>query len=133
MRQLCRKFNVNYKILYKPFKVGVYFSLKSKCPKLLQSKIVYQFSCSVDQNVVYIGKTKRHFGLRIKEHTSPASSSAVFGHLSQCQNCSPNFKILRTCSDEYELSIMEALYIRECKPILNTALAGQGSSIFLKL
>ena len=133
MRSLCRKYNITHRILYKPFKVGAYFSLKSRCPKLLQSMIVYKVTCSVDQNVAYIGKTKRHLGLRMKEHTLPSSSfSAVFQHIATC-NCSPNFTIIKSCTDEYELSIMEALFIREQKPSLNTALAGHGSSIYLKL
>mgnify|MGYP000436362814 FL=1 len=129
MRVLCQKYKIAHKIVYKPFKVGVYFSLKSRCPKLLQSMIVYRFNCSVDQNVAYIGKTKRHLGVRMKEHTTPSSSySAVFEHLATC-NCSPNFVVLKSCSDENELPTMEALLILEQKPNLNTALSGQGSSI----
>ena len=60
------KHNVSLQILCQPFKIGMCFSLKSKCPKLLQFMIVYKATCSVDQNVTYIVKTKRHFGLRKK-------------------------------------------------------------------
>lgn len=136
IRSLCLKYNISPRILHKPFKVGAYFSLKSRCPKFLQSMIVYKFNCSVDQNVAYIGKTKRHLGVRMKEHTSPSlqsSQSAVLHHLGTCNNCHPIFTVLKRCSDEYELSIMEALLIREQKPCLNSTLSGQGSSIFLKL
>ena len=36
MRQSCIEFNALFRTLYKVFKVGMYFSLKSKCKKLFK-------------------------------------------------------------------------------------------------
>lgn len=136
MKLLCRRHGINYRIVFKPFKISQYFSLKSRCPSPLQSMIVYQFSCSKDSSITYIGKTKRHLISRIKEHTSvTCNSSAVFNHIGSC-NCQVdlnNFKILYHCTSDYDLSICEALHIRDLQPTLNTSLTGQGQSLFLKL
>ena len=135
IKSLCSKYEVDAKVIFKPFKVANYFSLKTRCPKPLKSNVVYQFTCSGDQNVSYIGKTKRHLVSRIREHLSPTSNSAVFEHVATC-NCpctADNFNILATCSSPLELSIAEAIHIRELKPSLNVSLHNQGQSFFLKL
>ena len=131
-----RRFHLNIKVVLKPFKIGSYFSLKTRCPKPLRSKIVYRFNCSVDQNIAYIGKTKRHLITRVKEHTTfSATPSAVYNHILTC-NCSKsieNFDILESLDNTYDLSIAEALYIRDLKPSLNATLTENGQSLFLKL
>ena len=135
LRLLCNRYQLNAKVVFKPFKVANYFSLKSRCPKPLKSMVVYQFTCSVDQNISYIGRTKRHLLSRVKEHSCPTGNSAVLEHIAVC-NCSctvDNFTILTTCCSALELSIMEALFIRDLKPSLNASLNNQGQSIFLKL
>ena len=136
IHSLCTRYHKKCRVVFRPFKVSSYFTLKSRCPKELQALVVYKYVCSVDQNTTYIGKTKRHLALRVKEHLSTTSAnSAVFQHVATC-NCAAsiqNFSVLRCCQSDYDLSIMEALYIRDNKPSLNIAIAGQGSSIFLKL
>ena len=129
LQSLCKRFNVKCRVVFKPFKVSNYFTLKSRCPSALRSMIVYQFSCSRDESITYIGKTKRHLVSRVKEHTTPsANPSAVFQHIGTC-NCTvtlDSFNILQTCVNDYDLAILEALYIRELKPTLNSSLTGQG-------
>ena len=136
MKALCRRYNINCRVLFKPFKVSQYFSLKSRCPSPLQSMIVYQYSCSNDSSTTYIGKTRRHLISRMKEHTTVSNNpSAIFNHIATC-NCAvsfDNFKILYSCSNDYDLSICEALHIRDFKPTLNRSLTGQGQSLYLKL
>ena len=59
---------------------------------------------------------------------SPSPSSAVSNHVAIC-NSSQNFTISKCCTNECNLSILEALYICEQKPKVNTALAEQGTSV----
>ena len=137
LRNLNAKFRINCKLVFKPFKTASYFNLKSRCPKPLKSMVIYNFTCSVDQNNTYIGKTKRHLQDRVREHTeaSYANNSTIFNHIINC-NCRvnlDNFKILHTCRTEYDLNIAEAVYIRDLKPSLNSTLTNNGNSIFLKL
>ena len=131
------RFRLNCKAVFKPFKTASYFNLKSRCPKPLKSMVIYNYSCSVDQSITYIGKTKRHLQSRVREHTEAtyANNSAIFNHRLNC-TCSvklDNFKILHSTRNEYDLNIAEALYIRDVKPSLNSTLNNNGNSIFLKL
>ena len=135
LKSFSRMFSLNIRTVFKPFKVSCYFSLKTRCPRPLQSMIVYKFSCSEHQNISYIGKTKRHLVTRVKEHKSVHSKSAVFNHIATC-NCkvsSDNFNVIYKCNDNFSLGIAEALLINQHKPILNRTLANNGASIFLKL
>ena len=81
---------------------------------------------------VYVGKTKRHFLTRIKEHET--TQTAVRLHCDTCPCFShENFSVLRTCKSDYEATIVEALYINELKPSLNGTIVNSGASTFLKL
>ena len=50
-----KKFDVNIVPVYKSFKSGRYFQLKSNIPLALCSNIVYKFTCSCDMNLTYYG------------------------------------------------------------------------------
>ena len=50
-----RKANINVRIVFKSFKVGNYFSLKSLTPLDLKARIVYQYDCSFARTKSYIG------------------------------------------------------------------------------
>ena len=133
--QFCKRFNVNGKLIFTPYRVSRYFSLKSKCPKLLRSMVCYKYSCPVDQANSYIGRTKRHLLVRADEHVNPAENSPILNHLLNC-SCSYNsdhFSIIHSCRNEIDLAISEALLISRHKPKLNTALGNNGASVFLKL
>ena len=107
--------------------VGSYFNLKSSCSNLFKSNIVYQFVCSQDQRVSYIGETTRQFYKRVDEHTRTDQNSAVFEHLFNCAGCQnhPNvcelFKILISCNNNNIYS-HEALLIKKFRPSLNIQL-----------
>ena len=130
-----KQFNKNIRVVFTTFKVASYFTLKSKCPQPLHSCVVYQFDCSENQNITYIGKTKRHLLTRVKEHQSIHSKSAIFDHIASC-NCKvshENFRIIFRAKETYSLSIAEALLIKDRRPILNRTLANNGACIYLKL
>ena len=59
--RLCRRYNISCRIVFKPFKVSSYFSLKTCVPELLKSCLVYKYVCPKDSRHCYVGKTKRHF------------------------------------------------------------------------
>ena len=75
--RLAELFHVNFGVkvsaIYKTFKTGTYFQLKSRAPLLLCSNVVYKFTCSCDSNLTYIGKSTRHLSTRVGEHLNLAS------------------------------------------------------------
>ena len=126
--------------VFNTFKVGDYFSLKSRTPKLLTSNVVYKFSGLCDTNLSYIGKTKRHLMVRCLEHLEFEKSkpeSEIKSHLQSCdvcKNASPqNFEILKKCRNDRETKINEALFIKNENPKLNKNLFNKGSFYTLKL
>ena len=131
-RRFCKKYSIDCRIAFRPYKVSQYFSLKSPVPEFLQSSLVYKYVCSIESKHTYIGKTKRHLSTRIKEHGS--TDTAIRAH---CDNCTcfshANFSIIRTCNTDFEATLAEALYIRNFKPTLNNTIANSGSSTLLKL
>ena len=100
------KFDVKVSGIYKTFKTGTYFQLKSRTPLLLCSNIVYKFTCSCDSNLTYIGKSTRHLSTRVGEHLNVASqheNSAIKQHILSCTVCSNvrhdlnSFEVLKQC------------------------------------
>ena len=67
------KFDLKVSAIYKTFKTGTYFQLKSHTPLLLCSNVVYKFTCSCDSNLTYIDKSTRHLSTRAREHLNAAS------------------------------------------------------------
>ena len=133
---MSRKLNIEVRTVFRPFKISNYFSLKAKCPDSLKSMLVYRYRCPKNGGTTYIGRTKRHFLVRMKEHmTASQSPSAIFNHVIDC-DCSAskeNFEIIYKAKNTYELNIAEALLISNYKPDLNRNLANNGASLFLKL
>ena len=110
------------------------FSLKCSTPKLLKANVVYKFDCLCDINISYIGKTKRHLAIRIKEHRS--EKSAIDQHLQTCHICDHNlnenqFQILSTGNSDFDCKIREALLIKSEKATLNQQLFQNGSTFIL--
>ena len=117
--------------MYKTFKVGNYFKLKSRTPTPLVCNVVYRFSCPREADLTYVGKSARHLVTIAKEHWSLNSitrKSAVKEHILDCNNCVKSddilkpFSILRRCSSDYDTKIHEALLIKKYKPKLNRQL-----------
>ena len=134
LKTIFRKFEIDVGFGFKVKKLLSYFKIKDSTPDLLMSKVIYQFQCPCDEDQSYIGKTKRHLNVRIREHIT-IPNSAIYNHSSSC-HCKPsadNFKILSKGNSEFEINIKEALLIKQLTPKLNTKLANDGSSYFLKI
>ena len=94
-------------------------SLKEPVEKFLRSGLVYQIKCSHCE-VCYVGKTRRHLQARFKEHLR---GGPVKAHLETCIDgiTQDSVDILgSTSKGEVHLLTLEALWIRELKPFLNT-------------
>ena len=83
------KINVNIVLVYKLFKIGRYFQLKSDTPLALCSNVVYKFICSCDMNLKYYGMSTRHLITRVREHLNFNSiqRSAIKDHILSCDIC----------------------------------------------
>ena len=95
-------------------------SLKPVIEKELRSGVVYHIQCA-QCNDAYVGQTVRHTLTRFKEHMKP--SAAVAKHMRKCGVvCTmENFKILASSArGESHLLTLEALFIEELKPRINT-------------
>ena len=94
MRKGCHKFSVLIRVLadfrvLAEWQVNRYFQLKSETPHALSSNVVYQFTCSCDTNLSYIGMTTQHLGTRTGEHLNLDDShkNAMKDHLRYCRQC----------------------------------------------
>ena len=96
-------------------------SLKPKIPEELQSNVVYEFKCSRCTST-YVGKTSRHLLVRVREHRY-RRKQVIRKHADDCnmEVTMDNFKILtKTNRNNDLLETLEALFIKELKPDLNT-------------
>ena len=139
IRREMGQYQINIMAAYKSTRVGSYFNLKSNCSRPFNSNVVYQFKCSADQNVSYIGETKRQLFRRVADHTKTDKKSAVFEHLFMCTQCQNSknimdqFEIIKKC-EANNIYSFEALLIAKFKPVLNTQLGpGQGTKTSLAL
>ena len=136
---ITEKFKIDVRIVFTTSKIGSFFSLKSATPNVFRSNIVYCYTCVRDAHAHYVGVTTRTFWERRAEHLDPKKKdqSAVGSHFKSCQACrdstskSDNFKVLKQCRNGYEAIIVEALTIREQKPVLNKQLGKQQGAEFL--
>ena len=135
------KFNVDISPVYKTYKVGNYFQLKSRTPLALCSNVVYKFTSSCDTNLTYIGMSTRHLSTRVKEHLNfkNDSQSAIKDHIMSCNKCCSmkynlkSFKIIKKCNSEFQTKIFEAMLIKKLNPTLNRQLYANGSSFLLNV
>ena len=107
-------------------------SMKPPVEKHLRSGVVYQIECARCQ-VPYVGQTNQHLITRFKEHQKP--SSTVSKHIKWCgASCTfDDATILASTSrGEVHLPIMEALYIAELKPIINTKEESRSRTLTIK-
>ena len=136
-----KRFDTKITIVYKTTKVQEYFSLKSKTPLILNSNVVYKFTCSYDVNVTYVGTFARHLSIRAGEHlnVSRSSKSAIKKHIKKCSLCKTQsnnmkqFKIIRKCQTSYKAKIHEALVIKRSNSVLNKQLYANGASFLLNV
>ena len=95
-------------------------SLKPPVEKLIRSGVVYELTCP-RCSACYVGQTGRQLQHRFKEHLLRASP--VKTHLASCRTTlvEDDVRILQSTSKgESFLLTLEALYIRERKPTINT-------------
>ena len=96
-------------------------SLKPTTKTEMRSRVVYKITCPCC-GTCYVGQTRRHLLNRFREHKNRLG--AVSSHFKDCLISKPslaNVKILASFSRELEhLLTLEALYIRQYKPELNT-------------
>ena len=95
-------------------------SLKPPIEKMLRSGVVYKITCP-RCNACYVGQTSRHLQTRFKEHKR--NSGPVNNHITSCAAnvTEEDVEILATTSrGEYHLMTLEALWIREVAPGMNT-------------
>ena len=84
------KINVNIAPVYKSFKIGRYFQLKSNTPLALCSNIVYKFTCSCDMNLTYYGMSTLHLITKVRKHLdfNSIQRSATKDYIFSCDICS---------------------------------------------
>ena len=136
-----KRFDIKITIVYKTTKVQEYFTLKSKTSLILNSNVVYKFTCSRDVKVTYIDTSARHLSIRAGKHLniSRSSKSAIKEHIRKCSSCETQsnnmkqFEIIRKCQTSYEAKIHEALVIKRNNPVLNKQLYANGASFLLNV
>ena len=131
---------VQLRTVYNSFKVGQYFGLKDQVPWQLAPNVVYEFKCSVDRDITYIGMSTRQLVARVAEHFDPKKQSAVQTHVAECNecanssNCLDRFEVIQFCRNKWETEIAEAMLITERRPMLNKQLgASNGCSFTIKV
>ena len=108
------------------------FSYKDKLPALMQSLVVYSFSCPKCKIGKYVGATKRLLKVRINSHqgvsfrTHDPLKTKDFSNIREhCKKCNiavtyEDFKIVAQAQNEHSLSILESLTIKQVVPSLNS-------------
>ena len=132
--------NIEIFPIFTTTKLSNSFSLKSRTPKEITTNVVYKFTCVCDASLAYIGKTKRHLGVRSDEHLSYEKEQPrgeIKTHLRLCEMCKKstidNFEIVKKCLTDQEAKINEALIIKKENPQLNKNLFNKGSLFTLNI
>jgi len=95
-------------------------SLKPMIPKMFQNNVVYKIDCPGCESS-YVGQTVRHLQQRFKEHLG--NKGPVKSHFENCKIIDPTDKIIHILDRSRSLPrllTLEALYIKQHKPTLNT-------------
>ena len=117
------------------------FRFKDSVHETLRSNLIHKFSCG-SCTASYIGKTYRHFKVRVSEHqgVSPRTGKPVKGTLSTsvrdpmlaCDHkvLYEDFTFLGNESNKYLLELKESLFIKRDRPPLNKNLYSQELLLF---
>ena len=110
--EICKRFypQLDVKIIFKnSFSVSSFFNYKDKVLPLVQSSLVYKYSCG-QCDATYIGETSRHLKTRLAEHrglsnrtgkpllNAPHSSILDHALYSGHDICTDNLKIIQVQS-----------------------------------
>ena len=129
-------YDIDLSCVFTSFKVKDYFSLKCKSSPFLKSNVVYKFTCQSDSDIIYIGETERHIGIRVGEHLDLQSDkpSAVTKHILTCKDCFvkhsqgdlsyKDFEIIKSCQSKVDTEIHEAFLIKKnsTQPLISNCL-----------
>ena len=111
-------------------------SLKPPVPRMLLSNVVYQLTCP-GCSASYVGMTTRHIQQRCREHLR--NGGTMKAHFGTCTTNSSEIseekitKILDRSNSLSKLYALEALYISEIKPSLNTKDEYRSRALTLKI
>ena len=109
-------------------------SLKPSVEKMIKSGVVYKITCPRCK-ACYVGQTSRHLQTRFDEHLTK-KQQPVRKHLEQCsiEISTEEIEILhQTARGVYHLETLEALYIRDLKPTINTKDEYRGRELTIKV
>ena len=120
-------------ILSNPFTIGSFFRFKDSLPLQLRASLVYQFSCARCASA-YVGMTTRNLYTRVAEHRGRSFRtgkvlatplhSAIREHTEgtcDVRISDADFRILTSAKSDFELKILESLYIFKLRPSLNNS------------
>jgi len=119
---LCKETNI--KLVFTSKKVSSIFSTKDKIPSCLRANVIYHFQCA-SCNASYVGKTTRHYDVRVHEHLYKQSQpTSVYKHLEEKTNCRLScdescFSVIDNDSSPFRLQIKEAIHNEWLKPIIS--------------
>ena len=68
LEKLIRNYFEDFSVIFSTIKVSNNFSNKEQTPHELQSNVVYEYKCSKDESIQYIGFTSRPLIERLKEY-----------------------------------------------------------------
>ena len=104
-------------------------SPKDRLPASASSNVIYKYVCNC--GVSYIGRTRRRLSTRIREHVPGwiatgkkcKALTAVTKHIVSCSmsrdsDQRSNFSVVTRARSRVMLSVLEAMYIKELKPVL---------------
>ncbi|XP_066927934.1 uncharacterized protein [Clytia hemisphaerica] len=110
-------------------------SLKPSIKRELKSGVIYKISCP-RCNSCYVGQTARHVITRFKEHRN-RKEGPVRMRFMRCCKRKPEFEdleiLVSTIKGEVHLLTIEALFIREIKPDLNTKDEFKSRQLLIKI
>ena len=123
-------------------RLGSFFSFKDMIPLNICSLLI-KFTCS-SCNSAYVGKTKRHFVVRMFEHLGISLSTsnnytynpknnnntAVLNHINKCKATLNNFRVIGGARNDFLLCLKESLLILLHKPILNKSVKSMPLHLF---
>ena len=108
-------------------------SLKPDVEPSLKSKVVYKIGCPCCQ-ACYVGQTSRHLLYRVREHKR--KNSPVGEHFQKCNSelTMENVKVIASTFKSINyLMTLEALFIKDIKPTINTKDEYRSRALVIKI
>ena len=115
-----------------PLTLGSLFKFKDKLPPLMQSLVIYRYTCPRCNRGTYIGSTKRLLKVRIDSHRGVSHRTGISLHKKEFSNIRDHtvkcrssisyedFEIISQTKNETALHILESLLIKKLVPALNS-------------